>query len=85
METPDTAYGTSADTAADLKSRAEQFACEEPYQAIGVAFLAGLILTLLPVGAIIAGILRLTLALVRPALVVLGAVKLYEEISRRQK
>lgn len=54
-------------------------------QALGVAFLAGLLLTLLPVGSLIALILRLTLNLVRPVLVVLGAVKLYEEISRRQK
>jgi hypothetical protein len=68
----------------DLRSRTEQYAREEPMQAVGVAFVAGLILTLLPVGAIIAGILRLILALLRPALVILGAVKVYEEVNRRK-
>ncbi len=85
MQRPETDYGIGGVSAADLKSRTEKFARDEPTQAIAAAFVAGLILTLLPVGSIIAGILRLTLALIRPALVVLGAVKVYEEVSRRQK
>lgn len=68
----------------DIRSRTEQYARQEPLQALGAAFIGGLLLTLLPVGSLLALILRLTLSLVRPALVVLGAVKLYEEISKRQ-
>jgi ABC-type transport system involved in cytochrome bd biosynthesis fused ATPase/permease subunit len=69
----------------ELKERAEHFAREEPMQAIGAAFVAGLLLTFLPIGSVVAGIVRLAFALLRPALVLLGAVKLYEEISRRQR
>ena len=64
--------------------RTEEFTREEPLKAVGIAFVAGLFMTLLPVGSIIGGLLRLVLALVRPALLVLGAIKLYEEIDRRQ-
>jgi hypothetical protein len=69
----------------EMKERAEQFARDEPMQAVGAAFVAGLLLTLLPIGTVVAGVIRLAFALLRPALVVLGAVKLYEEISRRQR
>lgn len=77
--------GTSGASYEDIRARTEQYARQEPMQALGVAFIVGLILTLLPIGSLIAGILRLVLALVRPALVVLGAVKLYEEINQRQQ
>jgi hypothetical protein len=64
--------------------RTEEYTREEPLKAVGVAFAAGLFMTLLPVGSIVGGLLRLALALTRPALLVLGAIKLYEEIDRRQ-
>jgi hypothetical protein len=32
----------------------------------------------------VGGVLRLSLSLLRPALLILGAVKLYEEIEKRQ-
>jgi hypothetical protein len=83
MQPPD--ENSLSGAAEDIRTRTEQYAREEPMQALGVAFLAGLLLTLLPVGSLIALILRLTLNLVRPLLVILGAVKLYEEISSRQK
>ena len=67
----------------DLGGRAQEFARHEPAQAVGFAFLAGLILTLLPVGRILSVLLRLALALVRPALLILGAVKLCEEFDKR--
>ena len=69
----------------DLRARTEQYARQEPMQALGAAFVVGLLLTMLPIGSLIAGILRLCMALIRPALVVLGAVKLYEEINQRQQ
>ena len=85
MQAPDPSFeGTSTEDENDFVHRTEQYAREEPLKAVGVAFVAGLILTLLPIGGIIAGLVRLALTLVRPALLILGAVKLYEEIDRRQ-
>jgi hypothetical protein len=49
---------------------------------VSAAFGAGLILTLLPVG----GLVRLLFIALRPLLLILGFIKLYEEIeSRRQR
>lgn len=67
----------------DLGGRAQEFARKEPAQAVGIAFLAGLVLTLLPVGRIVSVLIRLAFALVRPALLILGAVKLCEEFDKR--
>ena len=57
---------------------------EEPVKATGYAFAAGLIVAVFPVGRIVAALVRLVLALVRPALLVFGFVKLFEEIDRRK-
>ncbi|MHA3772009.1 hypothetical protein ACXR0O_10775 [Verrucomicrobiota bacterium sgz303538] len=85
MQAPDSTYEMSGAPDVDtLVHRTEEYTREEPLKAVGVAFVAGLFMTMLPVGSIIAGLLRLTLALVRPALLILGAIKLYEEIDRRQ-
>jgi hypothetical protein len=59
----------------------ENFARQEPLRAVGAAFGSGLLLTLLPIGSIVSGILRLALALVRPFLIILGVVKLYEQLG----
>ena len=58
---------------------------EEPVKAAGYAFAAGLVFAVLPVGRIVAALVRLTLALVRPALLVFGFVKVFEEIDRRRE
>lgn len=68
----------------NLVHRTEEFAREEPMKAVGIAFAAGLFMTILPIGSLIGGLMRLALTLIRPALLVLGAIKLYEEIDRRQ-
>src|SRR5439155_26168227 len=82
MQPPDENSATaSAPNFEAFTARAEQYAREEPARAVGVAFVVGLILTLMPIGAIIAGLFRLAFALVRPALIVLGATKVYEEIQ----
>ena len=67
----------------DFGARARDFARKEPAQAAGVAFFAGLVLTVLPVGRLLGGIVRLTFAVIRPVLLVLGVVKLCEEIEKR--
>jgi hypothetical protein len=85
MPAPEPPLENSTEHAAEsVLRRAEHYAREEPVKAVGVAFTAGLILTLLPVGAVLAALVRLALALLRPALLVLGAVKLYEEIDRHR-
>ena len=85
MQAPETTYEvSSAPEAETFVHRTEEFTREEPLKAVGIAFAAGLFMTLLPIGSVIGGLLRLALALVRPALLVLGAIKLYEEIDRRQ-
>jgi hypothetical protein len=63
---------------------AEKAAHREPVKCAFIAFISGLLITLLPVGQIVGGLTRLGLALVRPALIVLGAMKLIEEIEQRR-
>ena len=70
-------------TAEDLGERAQDFARKEPAQAVGVAFLAGLVLTVLPVGRLLGVLVRLGFVLIRPVLLILGAMKLCEEIEKR--
>jgi hypothetical protein len=85
MQAPESTFQVgSAPDVENFVHRTEDFTREEPLKAVGFAFAAGLLMTLLPVGSIIGGILRLALSLIRPALLVLGAIKLYEEIDRRQ-
>ena len=73
------------DRVRDWTACAEKTIRDEPVKAAGYAFAAGLIVAVFPVGRIAAALLRLALALVRPALLVLGFVKLFEEIDRRRE
>ena len=57
---------------------------EQPVKAAGYAFAAGLVIAIIPLGRIAAALVRLALALVRPALLVLGLVKVFDEIDRRR-
>lgn len=69
----------------DWKVAAERSVREEPIKTAGLAFVAGIFLTGLPVGRIVAGLVRLGLALVRPALLILGVVKVIETIDQQKK
>ena len=69
----------------DLNNRAQQFIREEPAKAVGVAVLAGVLLTIFPVGKLVGALVRLAFSLVRPVLLALGALKIYEEIEKKQK
>lgn len=57
---------------------ADDFARREPTKAVISAFGAGFLLNLLPLGAIVAAIVGIALALVRPALLFLGLFKACE-------
>jgi hypothetical protein len=85
MQAPDPIFEVSRGPDMDtFVHRAEDYTREEPLKAVGIAFAAGLLMTLLPIGPIVGGLVRLALALIRPALLVLGAIKVYEEFDRRQ-
>jgi hypothetical protein len=58
---------------------------QEPVKSVASAFLAGLILSVFPVGRIISFFVSLGLTLARPLLIVLGGLKLWEEVGRRRK
>lgn len=58
---------------------------QEPVKAVGSAFVVGLVLSLFPVGRIVSAIAGLALALLRPALMLFGAFKVWEEFGRQKK
>ncbi len=58
---------------------------ENPVQSVVWAFFVGLVLTIFPVGRIVGIFTGLALALLRPVLLVLGVVKLCEEVEERRK
>jgi hypothetical protein len=64
---------------------AEKTVREEPLKAAGYAFCAGIVCAVFPVGRCCGALLRLSFALLRPALFVLGLVRLFEEIDRRRE
>ncbi len=66
-----------------IATNASKVAREEPAKALGFAFVAGLLCTVLPVGRLVAGLVRLAFALVPPALLVLGGIKAWEELEKR--
>lgn len=68
-----------------LTSRAVEGVRREPAKSMTGAFFAGLILSLFPVGRIIAAITGLALILLRPFLIFLGLLKVVEEVGKRQK
>lgn len=92
MHPPEEFTGDSGATGTHSRFDTEQFAArtvdfarQDPVRAVGVAFVVGLVLTLLPIGAMVAGLVRLAISLVRPALLILGATKVYDEIQKRNQ
>jgi hypothetical protein len=63
---------------------AEKCATREPLKTSLIAFLMGLVLTILPIGQILGALVRLMLAMIRPFLILLGAMKIFEEIEKRR-
>ena len=64
---------------------AEKTVREQPLKAAGYAFAAGLVVAVFPLGRICASLVRLSIALIRPTLLVLGFVKIFDEIDRRRE
>ena len=57
----------------------------EPGKSIASAFVVGFLLSVFPVGRIISIFVGLGLTLLRPFLLVLGGMKLWEGLERRRK
>ena len=68
----------------DWKASAEKSVRDEPVKTAGLAFVAGLFLTVLPVGKIVSALIRVAFTLVRPALLILGVVKVIEQLDKRK-
>jgi hypothetical protein len=68
----------------DWMTSAERSAREDPVKTAGLALGAGILLTVLPVGRVIASLAQIALALVRPALLLLGIVKLIEQVDKKK-
>jgi hypothetical protein len=64
-----------------LLERTEAYARQQPTQALSAAFGLGLVLALLPLGSLLGGLTRLAFLVLRPILIVLGLVKLYEQFD----
>lgn len=80
----ETQPGCCEGTLREWSAVAEKCTREEPVKCAAIAFLAGFLFTILPVGQIVGGVVRLLLNLIRPALVLLGAMKVFEEIEKRR-
>ncbi|MEK0447134.1 MAG: hypothetical protein RLZZ399_2455 [Verrucomicrobiota bacterium] len=57
---------------------ASLYAREEPAKALGTAFGVGFLFALLPIGRVLSALLGILMQLLRPALLLLGFVKLLE-------
>jgi hypothetical protein len=75
MSTPEQPTSQPQPSRDILVNRVESYTREEPTKALSAAFGIGILLTLLPVGAILTGITRLLFLIARPVLLVLGIVK----------
>jgi hypothetical protein len=83
MDTTDLTENSSANFE-EFRQRTEDYVRDEPTKAVGIALVAGMALTILPVFRIFGGLLRLAFTLAKPAILIFGAMKLYEEVNKRQ-
>jgi hypothetical protein len=79
----ETSQPTSPAPTEALLQRADEFARRDPTKAVVSVFGAGLLLHLLPIGAIVGGFAALALTLARPILLLLGVMKACE-LSRKE-
>ena len=64
---------------------AEKCAREQPLQCLSLAFVIGLVASVLPIGRLASLLVQLAFSLLRPLLVVLGLMKCFEEIDKRRR
>ena len=69
----------------DLVEKTASGVQKRPVNSIVWAFFVGIFLTVVPVGRIVGAVVSLAVALIRPVLLLLGVVKLFEEVEQRRK
>ena len=69
----------------DLVERTATGVQERPVNSVVWAFFIGIFLTIFPLGRIVGAAVSLVLALLRPVLLLLGVVRLFEEVEQRRK
>jgi hypothetical protein len=57
---------------------------DKPAQSLAWAFVAGFLLNRLPIGRILGGLFRLAIFALRPAILIYGAMKLYEAAQEQE-
>jgi hypothetical protein len=62
----------------------EDYVRQKPTQSLLCAFMAGYVLNRLPLVRILAGLLRLLMVALRPAILIYGAAKLYQAAQEEQ-
>ena len=67
-----------------LLDRVEAYTRSEPAKAISASFGLGILLTLFPFGSLVTGISRLLFLVARPLLMILGVVKIAQELEARR-
>ena len=65
-------------------SETEDYVREKPAQSLMYAFAAGYVLNRLPLGRVVAGLLRLLILALRPAILIYGAAKLYQAAQEQE-
>ncbi len=86
MDTPEPAASHPEPTRSRIENlcqRTEEYVRQEPARAIGLAVGLGFLISVFPVFRLVSGLLRLFFGLLRPVLLCLGGIKLYEEIVKR--
>jgi hypothetical protein len=61
-----------------------EYVREKPTQSLLYAFAAGYVLNRLPLGRVLAGLLRLLFMALKPAILIYGAAKLYRSAQERE-
>jgi hypothetical protein len=64
-----------------LLSETENYVRQKPGQSLLYAFVAGFVLNRLPIGRILSGLVRLFLFVLKPAVLIYGATKLYQALE----
>jgi hypothetical protein len=65
-------------------SETEHYVREKPAESLLCALAVGYILNRLPVGRILAGLFRLLIVALRPAILIYGATKLYQAVQEEE-
>ena len=65
-------------------NEAGEYVREKPTQCLLYAFAAGYVLNRLPLGRVLAGLFRLLITALKPAVLIYGAAKLYQASQERE-